>query len=56
MAELEEVYLDPDDVRPSRHDAHREVRGRWFPAVRVEMVVDTIDGRVVSTWRKQTER
>jgi hypothetical protein len=55
-AELEDVYFDPDDVRPSHHDENREIRGRWFAAGRVEIVVDTLDGRVVSAWRKRTKK
>ena len=55
LAEIEDTYVDPDDVRASGHDRDREIRGRWFPTGRVEIVVDTVDGRVVSAWRKQSE-
>lgn len=55
LAEIEDTYVVPDDVRASGHDPDREIRGRWFPAGRVEIVVDAIDGRVVSVWRKPSE-
>jgi hypothetical protein len=53
LEELEETYLDPDLTRPSQHDSLREIRSRWFGGTAVEVVVDTIDGRVVTTWRKR---
>ena len=56
MAEIEDTYVDPDDIRQSGHDVDREIRGRWFAEGRVEIVVDTIDGRVVSTWRRQSDQ
>ena len=56
LDEMEDAYVDPDEVCSSEHDVHREVRGRWFPEGRVEIVVDTIDGRVVSTWRKRSDQ
>jgi hypothetical protein len=31
----------------------REIRTRWFRETAIEVVVDTIDGRVVTTWRKR---
>jgi len=54
--ELEAVYVDPDAVRPSTHDDEREIRTRWFGEEAVEVVVDRIDGRVVTTWRKRPAR
>lgn len=49
---MEAAYVDPDNVRPSLHDEEREIRTRWFGNDAVEVVVDTIDGRVVTAWRK----
>jgi hypothetical protein len=46
------TYEDPDSVRPSDHDELREIKTRWFAAEGVEVVVDVVDGRVVSVWRK----
>lgn len=53
LQEMEETYVDPDAVRLSTHDEAREIRTRWFGEEAVEVVVDTIDGRVVTTWRKR---
>jgi hypothetical protein len=53
LDEMEEAYLDPDVTRPSAHDDLREIRTRWFRETAIEVVVDTIDGRVVTTWRKR---
>ena len=50
--EIEEIYLAPDVVRPSMHDDERDVRTRYFGDRVVEIVVDRIDGRVVTVWRK----
>ena len=52
LDEMEETYFDPDSTRPSTHDEQREIRTRWFGETAIEVVVDTIDGRVVTTWRK----
>lgn len=52
LDQMEAAYVDPDNVRPSLHDEEREIRTRWFGGTVVEVVVDTIDGRVVTTWRK----
>jgi len=49
---MEETYLDPDATRGSAHDELREIRTRWFGHSAIEVVVDTIDGRVVTTWRR----
>jgi hypothetical protein len=56
LAEMEAAYVDPDLTRPSAHDELREIRTRWFGDGAIEVVVDTIDGRVVTTWRKQLGR
>ncbi|MEO7332455.1 MAG: hypothetical protein ABIZ71_00790 [Gemmatimonadales bacterium] len=56
LAELEDTYTDPDEVRASTHDDQREIRTRWFGTEAIEVVVDTIDGRVVTTWRKRGNR
>jgi hypothetical protein len=52
LEEIEETYVSPDATRPSGHDDEREVRTRYFGDRVIEIVVDTIDGRVVTTWRK----
>lgn len=49
---IELAYDDPDSVRPSEHDALREIRTRWFGDEGLEVVVDLDDGRVVTIWRK----
>ena len=46
------AYDDPDEVQTSDHDELREVRSRWFGTQRVEIVVDTDNGRVITVWRK----
>jgi hypothetical protein len=52
LDQMEETYVDPDLTRPSVHDEVREIRTRWFGESAIEVVVDTIDGKVVTTWRK----
>jgi hypothetical protein len=52
LEEMEDAYVDPDVTRASEHDDDREIRTRWFGESAIEVVVDTIDGRVVTTWRK----
>ncbi len=56
LDQMEETYLDPDLTRASAHDEIREIRTRWFGDMAIEVVVDTIDGRVVTTWRKRPGR
>ena len=56
LEQMEAAYVYPDLTRPSAHDELREVRTRWFGETAIEVVVDTIDGRVVTTWRKQPAR
>lgn len=46
------AYEDPDAVRVSDHDADREIRSRWRQAEGIEVVVDRVDGRVVTVWRR----
>jgi hypothetical protein len=46
------TYDDPDSTRASMHDDLREIRTRWFGEEGVEVVVDTLDGRVVTVWRR----
>ena len=52
VGQIEQAYLWPDATRPSSHDDEREIRTRFFGERAIEVVVDTIDGRVVTTWRK----
>lgn len=52
MDEMEITYVWPDTTRWSTHDEEREIRTRHFGQVAVEVVVDTIDGRVVTVWRR----
>lgn len=47
-----EVYVDPDDVRPSQTSPGREIRSRAYDDQVIEIVVDLVDGAVVSVWRK----
>jgi hypothetical protein len=56
LAEIEDTYVSPDEVRGSTHDDVREIRTRHFGLTSIEVVVDTIDGRVVTVWRKQVGR
>lgn len=49
---IRQTYEDHDDKRPSDHDDLREIRTRWFGEEGVEVVVDTVDGPIVSVWRK----
>ena len=51
-----ETYEDPDETRLSEHDEVREIRTRWFGDEGVVVVVDTMDGRVVTTWRRGVKR
>jgi len=46
------TYEDPDETRSSDHDELREIRTRWFGEEGIEMVVDTMDARVVTVWRR----
>lgn len=46
------AYDDPGDRRPSDHDDGRESRSRWFGNHGVAVVVDLVDGRVVTVWRQ----
>lgn len=46
------AYDDPDDRRPSDHDDGRQIRSRWFGDHGVAVVVDLVDGRVVTVWRQ----
>jgi hypothetical protein len=52
LDEMEEAYVNPDDTRETLHEDLREIRTRWFGETGIEVVVDTIDGRVVTTWRR----
>lgn len=38
--------------RTSKHDEDREIRTAYLSEEVIEIVVDTIDGRVVTAWRK----
>jgi len=49
---VRQTYDDPDG-RQSTHDPDREVRWRVYDRQRVEIVVDLIDGSVVSVWVTQ---
>ena len=56
LDEMEATYVDPDNTYSSAHVELREIRTRWFGDSAIEVVVDTIDGRVVTTWRKPSAR
>ena len=47
------VYLDPDEIRPSPAAPDREIRSRLYDRLMVEIVVDLIDGSVVSAWLRR---
>lgn len=47
-----QTFQDPDDIRRSDHDDLREIRTRWFGDEGIEIVVDTLDSRVVTVWRR----
>ncbi|CAN5852908.1 hypothetical protein BH23CHL8_BH23CHL8_10760 [soil metagenome] len=49
---IRDAYDEPDEQRPSAHDQGREILTRWFGDEGIEVVVDTLDGRVVTVWRK----
>lgn len=50
------TYDDPDEARRSQHDELRQIRLRWFGDHGIEVVVDTLDGRVVTVWRRGGRR
>lgn len=52
LDEMEDAYVYPEATRPSEHDEWREIRSRYAGMDVIEVVVDTIDGRVVTVWRK----
>ena len=52
---MEEAYVFPDFVRASHHDVEREIRALYIGDAVIEVVVDTIDGRVVTVWRKRID-
>ena len=52
LEDVETTYLWPDETRGSDHDEEREIRTRYFGGGAIEVVVDRIDGRVVTVWRK----
>jgi hypothetical protein len=52
LDDIEVTYVWPDATRPSTHDVEREIRTRYFADGAIEVVVDRIDGRVVTVWRK----
>lgn len=54
--DVEATYLWPDETRPSTRDPEREIRTRYFGDGSVEVLVDRIDGRVVTVWRKGFNR
>ena len=53
---VEEAYVFPDSVRASHPDLDREIRSLDVGDSVIEVVVDTIDGRVVTVWRKHLDR
>jgi hypothetical protein len=50
---VEEVYEDPDYRAPSHRNPDRELRGRQYDDRLVEIVVDLVDGSVISVWKTQ---
>ncbi len=47
---IEQVYGDPDYRRPSERASDREVSGRAYDDLVIEIVVDVVDGSVVTVW------
>ena len=56
LDDVEDAYVFPDFVRLSHHDPERGIRSRYLGDSAIEVVVDTIDGRVVTVWRKHLDR
>lgn len=56
LDDVETTYVWPDSTRISGHDDEREIRTRYFGEKVIEVVVDRIDGRVVTVWRKGPQR
>lgn len=52
---MEEAYAFPDFVRASHHDIARSIRCLYLESEALELVVDTIDGRVVTVWRRRLD-
>jgi len=52
---IEEAYVYPDFIRPSHHDLDREIRSLYMSESVLEVVVDTIDGRVVTVWQRRLD-
>ena len=53
---IEEAYVYPDFARASHHDVGREIRCLYLDSEVLEVVVDTIDGRVVTVWRRRLDQ
>jgi hypothetical protein len=51
---VRQTYDDPDG-RESTRDPEREVRWRVYDRQRAEVVVDLVDGAVVSVWITQVD-
>jgi len=52
---VNQTYRDPDGREPA-HDPEREVRWRVYDRQRLKIVVDVVDGSVVSVWITQVNR
>ena len=53
---IEEAYVYPDFVRASHHEVDREIRSLYGGVAAIEVVVDRIDGRVVTVWRRHLDQ
>ena len=53
---IEQVHDDPDLVRPSTRNPDREIRSRVYHGHVIEVVVDIVDGKIVSVWHKSVPR
>jgi len=51
IAVIAEVYADPDDVRPAGLP-DRALRSRLYDRQVIVVVVDLVDGAVVSVWAR----
>ena len=50
---IQEACDDPDTVRPSGRRLAREIRSRMYGDEAIEVVIDTMDGTVVTVWRRK---
>lgn len=49
---IDQVYREPDHIRQSQTAPDREIRSRTYDDQVIEIVVDTVDGSVVTVWHR----